>query len=172
MNGIGGDQQQRRRAQHDREQIELQQDAQARPELSTTEKTQRRLTLTAPRRDGPAARAGHLRIDVAIDDVVVGAARAAHHHGAMPNSTSRQISREAERPVVGVRPAPARTRRARTAASADRPVQPHQPEIGLDRPGTSIDPACGRHRPGGRRSAGYDFGACGSALMVLERSHA
>ena len=82
-------------------------------------------TLTAPLGIGPRARALDLAVEIAVGDVVQGAAGAAHRHGA--------DAEEGDEPPVG--PAIGGERDAPPAGKeqqpgADRPVEPGQADIG------------------------------------------
>ena len=82
--------------------------------------------LTAPLGSGRRARARDLRVEVAVDDVVVGAARAAHHQRADGERRAQAPGRASPRRCQGEAP-PAREQQQ---PGADRPVEPRQLRIG------------------------------------------
>ena len=101
-------------------------------------------TLTWPLGIGRARVRATLRVDVAVDDVVIGAAGAAHGDGAdqeedeMPRvgvALAEGIRRERRRPPA----------REEEQPPADRPVEPRHPRIGLPRlRQEAVDPVAAR----------------------------
>ena len=96
------------------------------------------------RRDRPRARALDPRIDVAVDQIVPGAAGAAHHDGADAETAAhaRDRGRASRR---GSRPAPPTTSRA-TAAATSRSAGRAGSAAGRAEPGRrdAVDPVSGR----------------------------
>ena len=130
---IDGDQDQRQQRHAAGELVELEQDRRADGRLQH-HPDQRIAQLHLARRQRPAARALDLGIDLAVDDVVPGAARAAH---------GERAQREQRHPAD--QPAPFRrgAQRRRPPAGqhqqpdADRPVPARQPAVG-PRPGRQV----------------------------------
>ena len=148
--GIGGDDAERGDAGENREAIELHEDDEPDQRLQH-EENGGLFHADLPGRDRPRAGALDAGIEVAVGDVVPGAAGTAHHEGADEEQCDRprqlmQILRntgsQRRRPPAWHQQQP----------GADRAVEPRQPQIG-PRPQrrTAIDPIAGRIRnPGGR----------------------
>ena len=128
---------------HDREAVELHQHQQPDQRLRHQEHD-RRLDAHLPGRNRPRARALDLRVDVAIEQIVPGAARAAHHDGA---DQEQQHVPGIGSPLAGGDGGERRRPPARQQQQppADRPVETGQPQIG-PHPGRrdGVDPVSGR----------------------------
>ena len=140
---IGGDQRQRRDAKEDRIRIELQQRQQA----DGAEKGEKRPCppdADLAGRYRPQGGARDFRVEIAIDDVVIGAARAAHDEGAdrEQNGEGKTAFWRGAGPGRGEgKTLPARNEQQ---PCPDRPVRAHQAQIGLRRVGReAINPVVG-----------------------------
>ena len=120
--------------------------------------------------NGAAAGARHLGVDLAVHDIVEGAARAAHHHRAQPE----------QRDIIKIAPvgegALVRHRAQRQAADtgpeqqpgADRPVQPHQLQPGAQAARRGFHPIAGHGVGGGLRGKASCGLKCGMASDLKE----
>src|SRR6185437_2735841 len=135
----------RRRACLDREPIELDEDGKTRRKLRSEEQ------LGLPHRDRagrnrPRPRARHSGIDIAVDDVVIGAAGAAHHDGTHAKQNEQvDVMPGGEGPLAGN----GAQRQPEHAGPEEqpprmRPVQPHELEE-RPRPGRQLFGPCAAH---------------------------
>src|SRR5216683_2230484 len=127
--GIGRDQQQHEKAERDRQPVEAEQHGGADGELQREEDCGAAYADGAAR-DRPCPGAGDRGVEIAVDDVVEGAAGAAHHHSTereeddeAPIRPEARRRREGDRPPAGEQQQPA----------ADRPIEPRQADIGQQR---------------------------------------
>ena len=123
-----------RRQRHDpgddREEVELQQDDEADERLHQ-HRDLRAADAGLSARDGPRARARHLGVDVAVDDVVVGASRSAHGDRADEKEHKVPEVRQPAGRIRGERRRPPAWQEQQPPA--DRPFQPGHARIGLPR---------------------------------------
>ena len=142
--GIGQHQQQRGRAQKDREPVELQQNDQP-DQAQRHDKDGRLPHRHRAGRNGPPARARHLGVNLAVHNIVEGAARAAHHDGAQPEQDHIiKVAPFIEDALIRHRPQhqPEHTGPEQQPA-ADGTVQPHQLGIGFHARGQGREPMGG-----------------------------
>ncbi len=121
--GIGRDQHDHEEAEQDRQAIEREEDRRAERELQEHERD-RGFDADRARGDRPHAGALDLGVEVAIDDVVEGAAGAAHHHRA----DAEQHDQLPIGPASG-REGDAPPAREEQQPGTDRPVEPRQADI-------------------------------------------
>ena len=88
------------------------------------------------------ARALDLGVDVAVEDVVIGAARAAHGDGAERGTPARKRRSSPVEPVAGARDGEAHQARQQQQLPADRPVEPRQLRVRLPRRGSASVQCC------------------------------
>ena len=146
--GIDRDDSERGDAEQDREAVELQQHRERRPAPAGPGRPAPAAGSTWPEGSGRERVRSTLRVEVAVDDVVVGAAGAAH--GDRADQEQQQVPRDR----AAARRSPARDRarkrrrppaRPQQQPPADRPVPARQLRIGPQRPRQQpVDPMAAR----------------------------